>query len=195
MDKYFTLDGEHLLGSEKDVEYLKYAEAYKRTVMVLLEVLEKSLGYDDFDAIPLLFNFRHYLELQMTGLIKRRLDLNKATQIEFIRFNEKSVNTHSLTFYLENLVRYDSSIVVPQEIKKVIIELNRIDKKGDSFRYPESNKGFKHYRRSINADFYRKIARFSTMKEIMIKCIEFFEGIEEKYEMEEDALRIDRENS
>ena len=190
MEKYFALDGEHLIGSEKDLEYLKYAESYKRTVMILMEVLEKSSSYFHFDVTPLLFNFRHYLELQMTGLILYRLDLNKATQLEFIRFMKKSRETHSLSFYVNNLENYDPNANIPKEIKKAIIDMNQIDKKGDSFRYPESSKGLKHYRKSINPNFYNKLANFNSLKSIIINCIKLFEEIKEGYEIEKYAKYI-----
>ena len=101
-EKRFPLDWkpEH---QERGDNYLQYAENYKDSELVLLkEVSLRSSGHD-YEILPLLFLFRHYLELQLTGLILYGSIISPNLRNDLNEFMAKARTNHSLVMLYEKL--------------------------------------------------------------------------------------------
>lgn len=65
--KNFPID--KVYNSNISYSYLAYGEVYKDAVNSLSEQFDKDNVHHDYGILPLLFIFRHYIELKLTGLI------------------------------------------------------------------------------------------------------------------------------
>ncbi|MDE1362796.1 hypothetical protein [Bacillus paralicheniformis] len=91
----------------------------------------------DMLVYPIIFNYRHYLELVLKEYILK-------FQTVFLR-QDKKLHTHDLKKLLDKLLE----ILEPQKLgflisskqKKVIMDFHKIDSKNDAFRYIYDTKG------------------------------------------------------
>lgn len=96
---------------------------------------------------PIIFNYRHYLELVLKEFILK-------FETVFLLQAKSKLHTHDLKKLLDKLME----ILEPQELgflisskqKKVIMDFHEIDSKNDAFRYIYDTKG------NLNHDYKQK---------------------------------------
>ncbi len=169
---------------ERGDSYLQYAENYKDSMLVLLkEVSSRSWGHD-YEFAPLLFLFRHYLELQLTGLILYGSVVSPSLRKNLNEFMAKSRTNHSLVMLYEKLkeVEIDKKYWT-KELNRLITNFDKLDNRSDRFRYPERNDGNEFYTNDkyfeANFQFYIELTTLSTLKEHIeyaVKSLESLEG-------------------
>ena len=134
-----------------------YAEAYLRATNQLasLETREYRKGDWNIFCSPLLFNFRHYLELVLKACIfmkKEKIVLetllySNVSQEDTYKteniLDEKIKATHDLSKLLKNVKKYFPSEdnLFSENVRNIIISISDYDKKSDVFRYPFDTKG------------------------------------------------------
>jgi HEPN domain-containing protein len=129
--KDFYVGWFHSSGDAKD-RYFVYADVFMRIYRDLLSsfaTADHMLRGHDYGIIPPLFLFRHYIELQLKGLL--------------IAHGGESMKTHDLDILLEKLLKVNQTNPhkLSREVKNFITSLGRLDKNSDGFRYPYTNDG------------------------------------------------------
>ena len=129
-----------------------YAHAYQQAANLLVEEFRGKTGYSDAEACPIVFLYRHSLELYLkqivfwgSGLI--HLQTGDALDVHAL------FSRHELKPLLKLLRRVfevagwlNSAGVAPKygtfaEIESVTLELDKIDPQSFAFRYPIDKKG------------------------------------------------------
>lgn len=171
-EKHFAV-GWSPKGSSRSEHYLQYAFVYKATVKVLLQEinLESKYWYHDYYILPLLATFRHFVELQLKGLI---LFNNE-------KFNTKNVK-HDLVKSVKRLKKEDKNVVLSKDCEEFIGRLNDLDKDSQAFRYPE-----RRYMEKIFND--NKTLKLSEIIIMIKKIMKELENIEGGYDYKEEQLQ------
>jgi len=139
------------------VTLFSYAEVYLDAAecLALMENREYREGDWNIFAMPLLFLFRHYLELGLKACIymKKEIEVYKAvlqsdtSREELLRaqetMGEKLKCTHDLSKLVEDLKKCfsDRKGLFSEGVQNYLKHLSNYDKKSDVFRYPFDTKG------------------------------------------------------
>lgn len=128
---------------QKYGEYQQYAKVYKDAIEVLLTHLKNS-GYDhDCQILPLIFLFRHYIELELKGLILFCSTIDP--DIENIDIVIKKARSNhgllELLTYLKSIKIRHIEIKPSDEFNEFIRRFNALDPNEIRFRYPETKSG------------------------------------------------------
>ena len=136
-------------GSPKN-EFGVYASAYWRAAKILVGQMARARGYRDTDACPIVFCYRHAAELYMkqiliTGGSILSLENKKGAPAEL--FVE-----HELGLFLAEVKRVIKAVgwdwkesskemAILKSVKGFLRELDDIDPRSTTFRYPTKRKG------------------------------------------------------
>ncbi len=134
-----------------------YAEAYLDAAKRLVSMENREYRKGDWNifAMPLLFLFRHYLELGLKACIcmKKEIEILKAvsrsdtSREELLRaremMDEKLKCTHDLSKLVEDMKKcfLDEEGSFSKSVQDYLNHLSNYDKKSDVFRYPFDTKG------------------------------------------------------
>jgi len=182
-------------------EFTFYVEAYhivaKEAVARLQENPQIGLHrspMDNFRAYPVVFLYRHALELYMKAVILIAAPMLKIKNIGEIN-REKLLTTHSLDtlrLKLEQLFdayEWEWDLGTPhfrthEDFCKIISELHEIDKGSDAFRYPLDTKG----NASLPPNFEFNLFRFCMILDELFTTLEgaafaAYEDLQLEYEL------------
>lgn len=176
---FFQLGSRRFYGGDP---WTIYASAYRKSAEILVQQLLTSRNVPDYVVLPAVFNFRHYLELQLKALILQTQTLLDETP--------KVANEHRLeTLWaeLEKRAGRVSPDFKGQEVaavKACVRELAGLDHGSDAFRYPVNKKGDdSHDRRDFDlAAFSRTMAAVGNFLDSLGD--HFASLAEDKYEAE-----------
>ncbi|WP_116768814.1 hypothetical protein [Maribacter litoralis] len=163
-----------------------YSEGYKEAGNVLYEFCIENQYYENWILFPLVFNYRHYIELKLKELIF----IGKSYLGEEREF---PTNEHGLLrlwrqYRNDVLAKIDNSIeqTILDNIEKLITEFNQKDSKSMKFRYPINKNDFEN--RSLEKPYFDVV----NFKDVMDKIINFFNEqtfiIQNYQEMEEELM-------
>ena len=136
----------------------KYTSGYeKATELLLNEVIKNRIGLDSL-IMPIMFNYRHYLELSFKNLfwLCRKINEDKIDSEGLKKFEKYNNNNHNLSSLwqvtLDKLRTIDNNIpkTLINQIHKTVEEFSLLDKSGQEFRYPEN----KNWENTLNAQMY-----------------------------------------
>ncbi len=165
-----------------------YALGYKEGADLLVNDIQEGKGTIDFLVYPIMFLYRHYLELTIKNLLRR------ASYLLDVRLDDKLEN-HNLNHYwnllrplLERVSPIDDSLHELEHIGRLIAEFSEQDKNSFAFRYPES----KQDNEGKRLPTLNKLEVFNIcgVQEIMGKVSSLFDGIEGKIN-EDSAIKAD----
>jgi hypothetical protein len=117
----------------------QYAEGYERAAQRLLAAADVRDGDADLLVYPLIFLWRHYLELALKALVPelRYLDDSERVDQELShRLDLLWRQAHPVLLALE-----PSSKHLLQDVESVILQLHGIDPRSEAFRYPIAKDG------------------------------------------------------
>jgi len=139
------------------VTMFSYAEVYLDAAECLASMENREYREGDWNifAMPLLFLFRHYLELGLKACIymKKETEIYKAvsqpdtSREELLRvrktMGEKLKCTHDLSELVGDIKRCfsDRKTLFSESVQDYLKYLSNYDKKSDVFRYPFDTKG------------------------------------------------------
>lgn len=127
-------------------QWYQYALGYKRAADILVTHISHN-GTANLDTViyPIVFNYRHYLELSMKIIIKDGFEL-----LEVVESFPKHHKISKLWEMSRNIIEkvwenggVDEDI---EDVEKYIMEFSRYDEGSFTFRYPEDKKGNKNDR-------------------------------------------------
>ncbi len=137
-----------------------YIFGYKKLADLSAELLFSNEGvhYDDTLRIPVLFLYRHYIELRLKNLYNQFVSCHpEATSI-----NLDVLQCHDIQKIWENLLKLFDELLIEREdaisnlfedINNVIEQFNRYDKHSQTFRYDIDKKGNEHRVLSFTIDY------------------------------------------
>jgi len=158
-------------------------EGYRETTNLLLEKLVDNKPEDwlkiDSLIFPLLFNFRHYLEIIIKDTIRYYRLYNKeifSNEIGFLKEHSLTELWKVLSPYLKS--NYENEVSMDTDskaIENLLIEFDSIDKGSFSFRYPFNSNS------KINGEIVFSVGAMTidlnNLASTIKKMISYFEGI------------------
>lgn len=128
-------------------DFSVFGRGYHNAASRLAEDLLSRGGFPDYDAYPVVFLYRHSLELYLKNVIYKSALLMAFERMDDIRTTLH--NTHNLvilskkaTELIQRLFPHDEDLqLLAQEILKVSSEFSDIDPGSFGYRYPIDKKG------------------------------------------------------
>lgn len=183
-------------------EFTFYAEAYHIVAKEALSALKEleTAGFhkapiDDFRAYPIVFLYRHSLELYMKAVIitgMPMLLMKTNTQIN----RDKLLNTHNIDLlrqYVEQIfAAYEwewdlgtKHFKTLQDFRNIIYELHNVDVKSSTFRYPLDNKG----EAALSTNFEFNLYNFCEILDALLPALEGAAfGAYEELQLEDEIM-------
>lgn len=133
-------------------DFFVYARGYQEAAVILTNDFINRDSYNDSNGYPIVFLFRHSLELYLKGIIYNGAKLasyQNIEQIDAILNNPKKNKTHDLislegkcTKLLKEIFPEDSAIKkLCDELEAICTKIGGLDKDSYSYRYPIDNSG------------------------------------------------------
>lgn len=143
-----------------DEGFSVYSQAYKDAADILVEHTKKDKTSINFLVYPILFLYRHYIELALKELIY--------VASQYLEKEQSAFNSHDLIFLWNKAKKLISELnidiidISEDDIKAVenqIKQFNELDKSSMTFRYPVDKKGdvFKNLSDYINVENIKEI--------------------------------------
>ncbi|HEV2178190.1 MAG TPA: hypothetical protein VGW33_13470 [Terriglobia bacterium] len=125
-------------------KFFLYSEAFKKAAQRLLVATPLVPG-DDIDACPVVFLYRHALELSLKDIILAGDELKRSAG-KPLSDTEKLFKNHDLDGMLSQINQIFAEVgwhrdSVIEDIENAVRELNEVDRGSDAFRYPVNKKG------------------------------------------------------
>ena len=162
-------------GLNNDQAFFYLVEGYRETTKIIIDKISESDNWLEKDSLllPLLFNFRHYIEIVIKDTLRNYKILGN--EIEFNQVGFK--NTHSLLSLWEELKIFvgDSKSSASVSISETLNEIEEVDKISDGFRYPF--KGSKNECDEVKYIFGFLDVNIEELINRINLSISFFEGI------------------
>lgn len=128
------------------------ADEYFEAAKVLMDGLAHSGNYSDLKAYPIVFLYRHALELYLKALLVMGDSLASLLGDARLEFDLQKANNHDLTRLLSELEQlfsaigwswedYGTSALSEQEFRSIISEFDEVDPNSHAFRYPVKKDG------------------------------------------------------
>lgn len=137
-------------------EFTYFAEAFRKLAQETVAALRQnksfgSIPIEDFRAYPIVFLYRHALELYIKAVIIIGSPMLAIKEMPVVN-RQSLLKTHSLEKLSNELERvfdayeWDWDLGTPnfqslEDFRKIIRELHEVDEKSDAFRYPLDTKG------------------------------------------------------
>lgn len=124
-------------------EFGAFASAFWRAARSLAEQLASSQGYKDTDACPIVFLYRHAIELYMKALVFRGRNVAPVAG-EDVSLNR--LGNHQLTPLLPSIRRIFQEMgwswdTDAAQVERIANELDRFNPYSFTFRYPTDKRG------------------------------------------------------
>jgi len=194
-------------------EFTFFAEAYHSVAKEAVVTLQKNPQFglygspiDDFRAYPVVFLYRHSLELYMKAVILVAAPMLRIKEMGEIN-REKLFENHSLDSLRQKLEQvfeayeWDWDLDTPhfrtlEDFRKTILELHEVDKGSYAFRYPLDTKG----KASLASYFKFNLFEFCEVLDSLFPVLEgaavgAYEELQTTYEAMAEARQWELENS
>jgi hypothetical protein len=134
-----------------------YSQAYKDAADRLVEHTQSDRTSLNFMVFPILFLYRHYIELALKEII--------LSASEYLEKEQKNTNIHTLSKLWEEAKKliFEVDLEIPNDeiiaIENQILQFHKLDKSSETFRYPFDRQGnvFKNLSDYINIENVREI--------------------------------------
>jgi|APSaa5957512535_1039671.scaffolds.fasta_scaffold174234_1 hypothetical protein len=172
-------------------QFYAYAEVYKESLITLINEITRNhdlfgnekdrdnhpatLSEHDYGIIPAVFLFRHYIELQLKGMILQR----GGTMNDFNR-------RHGLDVLLQLLVNRIDLPAISENTRQFIRDLAELDSNSQGFRYPYTRGGQRFFEDLLE----EKMTQVNTLREFMNRAtvvIDDLENQEGRFDSEDEA--------
>jgi len=179
---------------EKGELYLQYAEVYQDAVKQLLNGLQE--GGHSYKPLPVLFLLRHYIEIQLTGLVMYGSIFSFKLSEDIDEFLEKNRKDHSLQRVFHKLKECEYCLKFPKDFTSFLTNLERFDKASDRFRYPENRNGTLYFNEDIcDKRFFDIINNPDSLEKYITLIIDNLEGIETYFDIVKEGKEEEYRNN
>ena len=140
----------------KHDQFLNYAEVYKESLITIINAINSNhdlrsnnspdvhpaiLANHDYGILPALFLFRHYIELQLKGMI-----LQNGGTLDEIN------SEHGIKSLLNLLKQKSNPTMISDDTETFILELHALDSSSQGFRYPFTRSGRMFFANIVEQD-------------------------------------------
>ena len=149
-----------------------YTEGYRRAADILINHIDESGRDQDFLVYPVLFLYRHHLELLIKQIIGLALAL--AEDPDKHQYKKDDHNLNNLWPLAQKLILEVDDSYRPSDfkiVKEVVKALHQADERATDFRYARRNDGI----RSLEGIHYVNTRRFG---EIMGEASDLLDGVD-----------------
>ena len=165
-----------------------YARGYAKAASLAASQFLSNSNNPDYDGYPIVFLYRHSLELYLKGLYYQLTKIAKYENINIISLNV--VTKHKLILFSEALYKASKAVFPDndalhnefQKIMTIAKEFEEIDKDSYSFRYPTDTKG--NYSTSPH-----QIVNIEAVSSTMNKLFQNLEIIDFGFDVTEDMAQ------
>lgn len=181
----------NFVGSPK-TEFRVYASAYRRAGRSLAVSLAAKGGYRDLDACPIVFLYRHALELYLKAIVRRGQDLVSLAGKKLPITPGALERRHDLSPLLKP-IRYIfrhlgwtwntevEGVRTLEDLKKFLREIDQLDSGSYTFRYPVDTKG----KSSVSRHFCFNVLEFAKQVEGALGLLEgTADNLEEEWDQQ-----------
>jgi hypothetical protein len=160
-------------------DIVAFAAGYKNAAQELVSSLSRAPCYADHRGFPILYLYRHAIELYLKAVLHQAAKLQRRRDRSakpFKRFG------HSLTSLLSAVEKTIQSLrccpygiaMLPESIRGFISQVEEVDPRSDSFRYPVTINGDPNHDPNtvVNILFFAKGAD-AILDELVCACIFF----------------------
>jgi len=156
---FFIEDSNYPSTHSKDDISQNYIFGYKKLADMTAETLSSKGGcrYDDTVRLPMLFLYRHYIELRLKGLYTLYNNVHGDESS-----NKKTLNNHKISHIWEELQKLivkqftnkeDLDPDLFESIDLVVFSFSKYDDSAQFFRYDKNNKGKPHLSLNFMIDY------------------------------------------
>ncbi len=128
-----------------------YGQTYHEAGRALADRLIHSNGYSDMDALPILFLYRHAVELQLKGVVICGREIQQLREQQ-ITATANPFKQHKLALWIPEIKQIfnevgwswqldTKGVRTWAEMETLVQELETIDVESDAFRYPVTTQG------------------------------------------------------
>ena len=149
-----------------------YTEGYRRAADILIKHIDESGRDQDFLVYPVLFLFRHHIELIIKQIIGLALPL--AEEPDKRQYKKDDHNLNTLWSLAQKLILEVDDSYRPSDfkiVKEVVKALHQADERATDFRYARRNDGI----RSLEGIHYVNTRRFG---EKMGEASDLLDGVD-----------------
>lgn len=134
-DNYVSIN--HWIGSHNEIPLFYMLEGYKKSTLILLEIISSSEEWLTKDSLvyPMLFNFRHYLEISMKDTLRYYRISNREINSCGVGFKTE----HKLLEIWKELKQYLPHNEDFSKLECLLMSFDAVDHMSFSFRYPFDN--------------------------------------------------------
>lgn len=194
-------------------EFSFFAQAFHLTAREAVSALRQDRHFglygaphDDFRAYPIIFMYRHALELYMKAVIlvgAPMLSVHGKGTVDRARL----IKTHNLDKLRQDLERvfdafeWDGDLGLPhfktlEDVRKVIVELHSVDAGSHAFRYPIDTKGGPSLASHFRFNLFDLCGVLDELFELLEgAAIAAYEMLQSTYEARAEARQYESENS
>ncbi|NHJ32598.1 MAG: hypothetical protein FK732_07030 [Asgard group archaeon] len=144
-----------------------YSEGYKNAALSMIQKCKESGFWNNILVYPLIFQFRHYLELRLKELI--------VASRQLVNPDLKLIKNHNIMSlwnqFKKQLLDIEPESTDKEELKNIerlLIEYHQIDPNSESFRYPTDKKD--------NPTLDLKTIDLENFANVMEKIMDFFDS-------------------
>jgi hypothetical protein len=181
---YYPLD--YKPDYEKQAEqYLQYAEVYKDTIQILLKQYLGHPPMHDYSLAPILALLRHYIELQLKGIIMYdEGNIEPIISHKIVSLYRDAHEKIRKRYNLQELGQPNPDVV------RFMKSLGEFDPKAQAFRYPtrKDGKDFFDESEKMDAWLHDRIISLPLLNDIAQKIIGDLEGIEGYLDLKKDGI-------
>ena len=175
-------------------EFGPYANAFHEAGKTLAERLSARAGYSDLEACPIVFLYRHAMELHIKAIIVTGNDiLELSGQVPIIKTEDLgSHRIHALVPALKQIFVFlgwawdfeISGMSNPEDFEQLLQYIEELDPLSYSFRYPTTKKG----KPTLPAHFTFNILEFSRQLDPILDLLDGADsGIKEEWDTRAEA--------
>jgi hypothetical protein len=128
-------------------DFAVFAKGYKQAAERLARLLLEATRFSDYEAYPVVFLYRHALELSLKHVIYSSIRLASYRRREGLQdklFNSHDLRTlsHAVSRSLKHLFPYDEQLQeISASVEVICAEFSEIDPDSFGYRYPIDTKG------------------------------------------------------
>jgi len=182
------------VGTNGFPDTLTYSEGYLRTPEILLEhiLANNKRGEVDLLVYPIVYSARHGIELLLKKII---IDMSSLRNINAVEKEITSIHSLETLWKAIQEVSNKTDVSLMHLVKKsdnLVRDFYEIDDTAQTFRYPESNVGETHLKKTPIINLLRFCHYFNKLKNNLRELKKLTENLSHEYKLNAHTAKLSR---